>query len=453
MGTTLPARALVTLVTGLTLVTGAAQVASAATRPASTRPGGGRAAAVRPVPGGSRLWLDRFTGGQQRNSIDATLAAGPGGSVVYVTGYTARRAKDPLGTLSTVAYDTSTGARIWTATYHGAGHYHPGGAPLSVVVSPNGSQVFIAEGSFYLEQVLAYNAQTGALMWSGYGGPRHNWPVFLAVSPGSALVYDGANDGRYHFGLKTFDASTGAAGAPSAYTSFKYANDASQIAVTPNGAEVILTGQKATVAYNARTGAQLWRFWDGGRIAISPNSRTVYVAKAKLQPSTNLWYYLTVAYNARTGAKLWAAHYDSRYGTGHTLGAVALSPDGSTLLVTGGYERNQEEVENPVTVAYRASDGSQLWTAGYPGAGAGSSSGQALAVSPDGSRIYELLTTPTGGAVAAYATASGTRLWSVASAERFSSLAVAGDGHSVVVTGTVTNAGGHPVYQTVAYRA
>jgi DNA-binding beta-propeller fold protein YncE len=64
---------------------------------------------------------------------------------------------------------------------------------------------------------------------------------------------------------------------------------------------------------------------------------------------------------------------------------IATSPDGTRVFVTG--EAFPEETADYGTVAYDAATGSQLWFAGYD-SGAGDDSAAALAVSPDGSKIF-----------------------------------------------------------------
>jgi WD40 repeat protein len=459
MNTTLPARALVTLAAVLALVASTAQTAFAATSAAAAH-GTARQArtqhsGVAPdgsIPGGRQLWLDQFAGGNKRDAFDATLAASPDGSVVYVTGYTARPEKPRLGNLTTVAYNTSTGAEIWMAAYQGT-RFHPNGGTLSITVSPNGNELFIAGGSFYIGSVFAYNAHTGGLLWETDSGARHSRPAYLAVSPDSSLLYVGGNDTRDIIGFHTLAAQSGNTAAPTAMTTFRYRNPANQVAVTPNGSEVILTSQNATVAYDAATGAQLWRVPAGGHEAISPDSSAVIVAKSKVQTSTGLWYYLITAYDPVSGAKLWAARYSTQYGTSRDEPAVALSPDGSTLFITGATNSSKCCKTQVVTVAYNASDGSELWTAGYTGPADSSPTGQALTVAPDGSDVYVLASTTTGDVIIGYAAASGTQLWDAVSSERFSSIAVSANSHTVMGTGTGTGANGLDVYQTVGYRA
>ena len=88
---------------------------------------------------------------------------------------------------------------------------------------------------------------------------------------------------------------------------------------------------------------------------------------------------------AAGGQQLWASHFVP----GDTPHSVALSPDGSTLYVTGcgggvaGCAGSDFE-----TAAFRASTGAVRWTATFDGPGHATDTAIAVAVSPDGSRVF-----------------------------------------------------------------
>src|SRR5205823_3583196 len=97
--------------------------------------------------------------------------------------------------------------------------------------------------------------------------------------------------------------------------------------------------------------------------------------------------YLTAAYLTSTGERVWQARYAGP-GRGDDRAAdVALSPDGSTVFVTGE-SGAPEHGRGIATVAYDAGTGNELWSARYDGPPHSTDAGQALAVSPDGSRVY-----------------------------------------------------------------
>jgi hypothetical protein len=446
-----------TLVAGLTLIAGTAATASASTAPSGVRAAPWQASTTSStapgIAGGTQLWLDRFTGGKHRNAYDATVAASPDSSLVYVTGYTAARARKIPSNLSTIAYNTSTGAEVWMAAYQGVG-YHPGGTAPSIAVSPNGNEVFVGGGSFFFGVILAYNAHTGALIWHSSSGVYRKWPLLLAVSPDSSLLYHAQNSSRHYISFSTFAARSGRPTGPTALTYFKYYNFAYHLAVTSDGSEVIMSSQNATIAYSAAAGTQLWKVWDGGSMVVSPDSAAVIVAKPKLDPATGLYYYLTTAYDTVSGAVLWTARYRAANGVAHGLPGLAISPDGSSVFLTGAGNASSQCCDTSIaTIAYNAVTGAQTWASGYTGPGDSNAQGIIARVSPDASKVYILASTEAGNTVIAYGTASGTQRWNTsASYQTLTSMAVSANGHTVVVAGTL-DTNGQTSYLTIGYKA
>lgn len=132
------------------------------------------------------------------------------------------------------------------------------------------------------------------------------------------------------------------------------------------------------------------------------------------------------------GTRLWAATADSG-----ARKAIAVSPDGSTVFVSGE-GRTPDHGSDYVTIAYHTSDGSVLWRARYNGPANGddfvADGQQALAVSPDGTTVFVTGSTdhPTNldYATVAYDAQTGTQLW----VSRFGSVGWADYGGSLVVS-------------------
>lgn len=156
---------------------------------------------------------------------------------------------------------------------------------------------------------------------------------------------------------------------------------------------------------------------------------------------------------------------------------VVVSPDGSRVHVagTGGWEEPGTCTygnDDYTTITYDAATGQGLWMSRYDGPSEGLEWAQAIATSPDGSRVY--VTGESAGfgsvfgcaqgeprtgqdyATVAYDAASGQQLW----AERYDSpepgrydsahaLAV-GAGGTVYVTGE-SHGGGYRDFATIAY--
>lgn len=262
-------------------LTAAVTVLAAAAAPAALA---GPAAARTTAPPGAatRLWAARFDGGTARTSGATSVAASPDGSTVYVTGNTSLGGSTPMNTYDTVAYNAATGATLWVARYRGVDGRHPNIAP-DITVSPDGSKVFVfghmplrgfgERGAFAM---LAYNAATGAQLWSSLGTcqePAHA----IAVSPDSSTVYVTGTLGRDYCTL-AYNSSTGAVLWQANYPAGQYIHTvADSLALSPDGSDLYVTGTIGTVAYSASTGTQLWadhykQRWDRSHlsIAVSP---------------------------------------------------------------------------------------------------------------------------------------------------------------------------------------
>jgi hypothetical protein len=94
-------------------------------------------------------------------------------------------------------------------------------------------------------------------------------------------------------------------------------------------------------------------------VAISPDGSKVLVTGfvAGASPPSGATDWGTVAYRATTGAQLWARLYTPEQGTNYARGIV-LSPDGSRAFVNGIQQPGQYE-----TVAYKVATGARLWAA------------------------------------------------------------------------------------------
>ena len=131
--------------------------------------------------------------------------------------------------------------------------------------------------------------------------------------------------------------------------------------------------------------------YDRGVGAVtSPDGTRVYVTGISTGAGSGLDF-ATVAYDASNGAQLWATRYNGPanandqpfyFGTGRQ---IAISKDGATLFVIGLSAR-ADGFNDYVTIAYRSSDGLQLWANRY--SSPNDSVGTSLALSNDGQRLY-----------------------------------------------------------------
>jgi len=362
---------------------------------------------------GARLWARRYNG--PANSTDAASALGvsPDGTTVFVTGGSTGQTSGY--DYATVAYSASTGARVWARRYNGPANRDDFATALGL--SPDGTTAFVTgvsvgqtSGADYA--TLAYNASTGARLWARrYNGPGNgdDYVTALGMSPdGSTVFVTGYSNGQtsgYDYGTVAYSASAGTRlwvrrhNGPGNGGDIAYA-----LGVSPDGSTVFVTGyiggqasgpDYGTVAYSTSTGARLWaRRYNGpgngydyaSALGLSADGTTVFVTGVStgLRSSAD---YATVAYNASTGGELWLRRYNGP-GNGYDLPtALGVSADGTTVFVTG-YSVGQTSGADYTTLAYGASTGARLWARRYNGPGNGFDYVTALGLSPDGTTLY-----------------------------------------------------------------
>jgi len=360
---------------------------------------------------GTQLWAKRYNG--PANGADEALAlrVGPGGSKIFVTGDS--RGSSSNFDYATVAYDANTGAQLWVKRYNAAAN--KGDFAETVDVGPHGSKVFVSGVSYGSTSggdyaTVAYDASTGARLWvrryttagNGFDEARA-----LRVSPaGSKVFVTGDSAGSTSiddYATLAYKASTGTQLWVKRYNGPGNGDDgAHALGVSPDGSKVFVTGPSegsassydyATVAYGASAGAQLWvkRYngpangGDGAQaLGVSPDGSNVFVTGGSAGSSGA--DYATVAYGSSAGAKLWVKRYNGPGSDDDSAHALGVSPDGSEVFVTGS--SGSPGAADYATVAYSASSGTQLWATPYNGSGDGQDSASALAVGPGGSNVF-----------------------------------------------------------------
>jgi outer membrane protein assembly factor BamB len=375
------------------------------------------------VPG-HRDWLTRYTPGA---SPDARAIAVSGdGARVFVAGFAQRQHL-------TLAYDALTGAEVWT------GRYGVTGSPAfasDLVVSRDDSVVFVTGSVFGAHwwdyATVAYDAATGAQLWaSTFDGPAGDTDLATSI----AVNFDGTV--VFVTGSTTVDAS-------------------------------VFGGQDyATIAYDATTGAELWsKRYNGPSddsdaatdLALSPDDAFVFVTGGSCCGVDSVSEFATIAYDASTGDRLWARRYDGPDGgyfhDGRTL---EVSPDGSLVFVTGGSCRPDSCRENYATVAYDAASGEKIWDRIHAGPADGSRvpGSVVLCVSQDGKRVSVAGVTGKDGFAVTYRASTGATTWN----RRYDGprrridefTGVVSRGLAVFVTGWSQSDAGDRDYVTIAY--
>ena len=195
-------------------------------------------------------------------------------------------------------------------------------------------------------------------------------------------------------------------------------------------------------------------------LAVSPDGSRVFVAGYSTGSATS-YDYATIGYDASTGARLWAARYNGPGTSYDSAAALAVSPDGTAVFVTGGSTGSAGD-DDYATFAYDSSTGATLWAARYNGPGKSNDNATDVEVSPDGSKVFVTGGSfgSTGGydyATIAYDASTGARMWIARYKGPANDYDVAGglgvspDGSSVFVTGYSLGSGDPSAYATVAY--
>jgi hypothetical protein len=204
------------------------------------------------------------------------------------------------------------------------------------------------------------------------------------------------------------------------------------IAVSPDGKTVIVTGGNGgvmtdtdyvTIAYNAATGARIWlKRYDGpvglddSGIALAVNRAGTAVFVTGTSDSAHTEYDIaTIAYRVSNGAQLWLKRYNGPGNRDDTGLSVAVSPSGTSVFVTGR-SVGATSGKDYVTIAYNAATGATQWVKRYNGAASGVDEADSLAVNPAGTTVY--VTGHSGGRTSggdcttiAYNAATGAQRW------------------------------------------
>jgi hypothetical protein len=410
---------------------------------------------VSPATAASAHWATRYPGAHL-----AANAAGPDGSTVFATGwigaYDAR-------TLLTIAYDADTGEQLWAKTY-GGGQQDQG---ASIAISPDGATVYVVgthtvdEATLDLDWVaIAYDTSNGDIRWSKtYDGPAvdesDDQASAVATSPDGQLVYVTGHrtvaDGSMEFRTIAYTSSSGAP----QWTANDPSGKGLGIVVSQDGSNVVVTGDSplsttrgiATFGYDAHTGARLWtRGWNGPDnvqalsrdIVMAPDGKHAFVGGIVYGPDTG-YHYALLKYGTADGTLSWARRYLGVPGYSEDfLTSVAITPNGSTVFVTG-FGSDGTDHGDVATVAYDAGSGARLWTKRFDGGA--TDSAQNIAVDPTGMTVF--VTGSSDGSVSGsdfltveYNASTGAKITSARYEPGFEAADLVLTGGSLVISGT-----------------
>jgi hypothetical protein len=381
---------------------------------------------------GTLLWASRYDGPAHGDDVANAIAASPDGTKVFLTVQSAGGSED----YATVAFDASTGARLWARRYDGP--VDGGDQALDVAVGPDGSRVFVTGYSDARRGLgwatIAYDASTGSTLWSRRhrGGARA-----LTVSPDGSKFFvvgfapDATGLSNDHATL-AYDARTGATLWARRYAGPAGSDDFASAVFVTSGS-VFVTGTSfgsaatrsdyATVSYDATSGSRLWvRRYDGpahgydvaNAVVGSADGSRVFVTGVS-DDRTGTTDFATVVYRGTTGTRLWSRRYGAR-GTSFPPGADAAT-DGSAVFIAGAVT-TAASGQDFATIAYDGLTGSRLWVRRYTGPDSYLDTPRSIAVNASSTRVYvtgRAVPDPATGVVVAtfgYDAATGSTLWS-----------------------------------------
>jgi putative pyrroloquinoline-quinone binding quinoprotein len=345
---------------------------------------------------GTQLWVTRYNGpGNGNDTPQAAPVVSPDGSRVYVTGNVTMD-DGTTQAIRTTAFDAATGSQLWATFYQAPSDVVTNNAPHALALSSDGSRLFVAGWSQYPSPIfrkyvtIAYDTSSGSQLWvAEYHGPGTGGEAYaLVVSPdGSRVFVTGVNTGvgtHVDFATVAYAAANGAELWVTRYNGpGNYQDEGQAIGISADGSRVFVTGESAsgptvesfnyaTVAYDTSSGSQLWVSRYNGpandadwarKLAIAGNR--VFVTGGSPGAAAPLQDFATVAYDTSNGQQLWVARYqgqDIQSDVYSITRAIGVNADGSHVFVTGPSPGIGTDSDY-VTVGYRTSDGKQLWIA------------------------------------------------------------------------------------------
>ena len=272
-----------------------------------------------------------------------------------------------------VAYNAATGATLWTDPSGGTG----------MVLAADGTTLFVtgalpSSGPSGLIHTL--DAATGATIWSANYGTGAKLTSAALSADGTTLFVGGTapnpatGQGRVFVtaaystssGTQLWTAQTGSSVGYSKMAGLAASGDGSAVIVSETVWPRKQTGHWVTLGLNPATGAIAWTrtLWGSRTLGAQNNASAVTASGPTAYVTGWLWgvgtkgaeYAATVGYDAATGATVFSA--DFRGYQNDAANAVAASPDGSMVFVTGirGYPTGTPDGGHFVmtTVGYNA---------------------------------------------------------------------------------------------------
>jgi hypothetical protein len=395
--------------------------------------------------------------------------------VVRSVSFAPAKPSDSTADAVVVAYDRVTGAVRWTAREDTRTYYSPHVAALS----PDGTRLYLASAAYdgwpigsvdSRTVTTAYDTASGAAVWSRTWDGRPDAvdnPKDIAVSPDGRDVYvtgvTTAAPGDLDYVTIGYRATDGRESWAAVYDGVGRGGSDAPFGIAVSDDAVVVTGWSAgvaefdndygTVAYSRRgRGRLLWEArYDGVGLDKSDRANAVAVAGDRVfvtgdSYSTSGYDYATVAYALSDGSPLWDARWSG--GRGGFNAATSVAASSSSVVVTGQSTAVSVDDGNDTgTVVLDAATGARRWATSF-GLARHDGFARGLALSGDTAYVVTLETplVPYTGlsrlALVAYSVSSGAERWrsvlDPAPGDALKGAGVAVSGSSVAVVGNYT---------------
>jgi len=145
-------------------------------------------------------------------------------------------------------------------------------------------------------------------------------------------------------------------------------------------------------------------------VALSPDGTKAFVVGTSPGGYEQDNDILTVAYDLRSGSELWRARFDSGAGIDDAGNAVVVDPASETVFV-GGMTMPTPGTNRATIIAYDASSGSRSWASQNQDPAVGWGVINDLSVSSDGQHVFGVGDAETGGLLESLSASDGSIAW------------------------------------------